>query len=73
MDKLNNPKVFVVLLVIALAALLFSATSFKKQNEAKDSIYIDDREAEKMIQSFQDGSAYESGAAGPTAPDPEKR
>ncbi|MBQ9359036.1 MAG: hypothetical protein IJT95_05790 [Abditibacteriota bacterium] len=73
MDKLNNPKAFVVLLVIAVAALLFSATRFKKQNEPKDSIYIDDREAEKMIKSFQDGSAYESGAAGPTAPDPEKR
>ena len=75
MDKLNNPKVFIVLLAVAIAALLFSASRFKKQNEAKDSIYIDDREAEKMIKSFQDGSVYDSGTAGPgpAVPDAGKR
>ena len=73
MDKLNNPKVFVVLLVVAMAALLFSASWFKKHNEAKDSIYIDKQEADNMVEAFKNGSAYGSGAAGQGPSVPGKR
>ncbi len=68
MKKLNEPRVFVPILILAVLALLVSAGRFKKMSTARDSIYLDEKDQKEMTEAFRDGSAYEGGATVPTPP-----
>lgn len=57
MNKLNNPKLFAVIIIAALAAMIFCAGWARKSQIAKDSIYIDEKEAAEMVEQFKDGKA----------------
>ncbi len=72
MQFLNNPKVAIILVIVAAALILVSFKFTKKvtNQDAKDSIYLDEKEQAEMVESFKSGAAYQSGAAGtgPAAP-----
>ena len=69
MNKLNDPIIFVPVLIVAVIALILCAGSFRRKSAARDSIILNEKDKQEMTDAFRDGSAYGSGApAGPAAP-----
>ena len=69
MQKLNDPKIAIILVIVA-AALIFASVKFTKKvnhSDAKSSIYLDEKDQQDMIKAFQDGSAYTVNPGDPTA------
>ena len=69
MQKLNDPKIAIILVIVA-AALIFASVKFTKKvnhSDAKSSIYLDEKDQQEMIKAFQDGSAYTVNPGDPTA------
>ncbi len=72
MQKFNDPKIAIILVVVA-AALIFASVKFTKKvnhSDAKSSIYLDEKDQQDMIKAFQDGSAYSVQPGNPSAAQP---
>ncbi|MBP5273574.1 MAG: hypothetical protein ILO36_01385 [Abditibacteriota bacterium] len=73
MQQLNNPKIAIILAVVA-AVLIFASFKFTKKvthADAKSSIYLDEKDQEEMKKAFSDGSymnANPSAVPAPPAP-----
>ncbi len=61
----TNPNVLVIMYISAVVLLIFISFAFTKQvtnQEAKESIYLDETEAAEMVEAFKSGAVYQSGA-----------
>ncbi|MBP5273576.1 MAG: hypothetical protein ILO36_01395 [Abditibacteriota bacterium] len=70
MQKLNNPKMAIVLAIVAVVLIVASIKITNKvtHKAERDSIYLNEEDKKIMIEAFKDGSAYATGAG--TAPAP---
>ena len=69
MQFLNNPKIAIILVIVAAALIVVSFKVSRKVTnaDAKDSIYLDEKDQKEMIEAFQNGSAYSVQPGDPSA------